>query len=129
MTPDGSTSNSSARIRFVIIVGGFAAVQACVVLLGWFAVEAVDATRSYATGESLYSKGRRAALLDLHRFAESGNTADFKAFERSIGAPKGDRDAREAIQRQPPDLEGARAGFLAGRNAPSDISGLVDLLV
>src|ERR1700730_1947033 len=100
--------------RFFLIVFIFGGAQIFLVALGWVAVHAIDITRAYATGESLYSKAHNVVVLILCRYAHAGETADLAAFRASIAVTQGDRAAREALERPEPDREAAFAGFRHG---------------
>jgi signal transduction histidine kinase len=64
------------------------------------------------------------ALLD---YARSGEVADYRRFEQALKVPLADRQAREALDTRPPDLDSARAGLLGGDNHPDDVEGMVFL--
>jgi signal transduction histidine kinase len=92
-------------------------------------VEVMSAVRAYVHGESRWSKGQKDALYHLERYLVSRDPADHRRFEEALAAPLGDRAARLALEQQPPDLELARRGFLAGGNHPDDIEGMVQLFL
>jgi signal transduction histidine kinase len=112
---------------FALIAGLFVVLLAAALTTSWTAIELVNETRAYATGEGRYSKAEKMAVLDLHRYANFHDGADYAAFEANIAVPLGDHAARTALQRSPPDLAAARAGFLRGQNHPDDIAGLIRL--
>ena len=120
-----SRSGSTLIAVGLIIV----AAQTCLVLLAWAGIDGMDGTRAYATGESLYSKYRRAAVLNLHRYAEQGDERYYDTFRAAIAVPEGDNAARNALQSNPPDLPAAVKGFLQARNAPEDIPRLIRLFL
>jgi len=62
----------SYTIRFVLISLIFIGIQVAVLAFGVASMRAVNATRAYAMGESLYSKGQKEAVLDLYRYAQTG---------------------------------------------------------
>lgn len=97
------------------------------VMVAAVSIEVLSAVRAYVTGESLYSKGQKDAQLHLLRYAQSRSREDYLLFSQALAAPLGDGRAREALQRDPPDLRAAREGFLAGGNHPDDIDGMVRL--
>ncbi len=93
----------------------------------WCAIALVNDTRAYATGEGRYSKAEKMAVLDLYRYANSGDERDYSAFLDDLAVPLGDRAARAALTRYPPDYRAAEIGFLKGQNHPDDIGGLIQL--
>jgi PAS domain S-box-containing protein len=92
-----------------------------------FAIEIVNETRSYSTGEGRYSKAQKLAVLDLYRYALSADASDYQAFLANIAVPRGDKAARLALTAVPVDEAGAARGFLKGQNHPRDIGGLIRL--
>jgi PAS domain S-box-containing protein len=111
--------------RFALIALIFIGIQICVALIGWAALQAINATRSYATGESLYSKGQKSAVLSLFKYADSGEEKDYEAFLSSIRVPLGDRAAREALDRKQPDFEAAAAGLRQSLTNKDDIPSVI----
>jgi diguanylate cyclase (GGDEF)-like protein len=89
----------------------------------------LSAGYAYIGGEGLWSKAQKDAVYSLLRYARTGDDADFAAYRASIEVPLGDRAAREALELPQPDFDAARAGFLKGRNHPSDVHGMSQLFV
>jgi PAS domain S-box-containing protein len=81
--------------------------------------------RAYVAGESLYSKAQKDAQIHLQDYAETHAEADYGRFMAALAIPLGDRAAREALQRETPDVAAARQGFIDGGNHPDDIDGLI----
>lgn len=88
-----------------------------------------NGARAYVMGESIWSKSRHEASDSLRRYVLTGDGAEYARFQTHLAVPIGDRRAREALQKQPPDHEAARAGFIAGGNHPDDISAMVWLFL
>ena len=107
--------------RFAVIALIFIGIQSCAALIGWAALKAINATRSYATGESLYSKGQKSAVLSLFKYAQSGSEKDYDAYLAFIRVPLGDRMAREALDSDHPDIEAGAAGLRQSRTNEEDI--------
>jgi PAS domain S-box-containing protein len=98
-------------------------------LLAVASITLISYTRAYVGGESRYSTAQKSATLALLHYAQSRDAALLQRYRRHIAVPLGDREARVALQRQPPDIAAARAGFLQGANHPEDIDGLVRLFL
>jgi diguanylate cyclase (GGDEF)-like protein/PAS domain S-box-containing protein len=101
-----------------------------VVALALFTIASVDvlsAVRAFVAGESEWSKGQKNAVMHLLRYGEDRNDADFLAYLSDIAVPMGDHRARIELDRETPDDERARAGFLAGAIHPDDIAGIIRL--
>jgi PAS domain S-box-containing protein len=119
----------SYATRFALIALIFISIQILVGAIGWTALKAINATRSYATGESLYSKGQKSAVLSLFKYAQSGDEQDFDAFLGFIKVPLGDRIARESLDRADPDFEAAAAGLRQSLTDEDDIPSVMHLFV
>ncbi len=101
-----------------------------VVALALFTIASVDvlsAARALVAGESEWSKGQKNAVMHLLRYGEERDEADFRAYLSNIAVPMGDHRARIELDRDQPDYERARAGFLAGAIHPDDIAGIIRL--
>jgi PAS domain S-box-containing protein len=114
---------------FSVIVGTFILLLVMALAASWIAIEIVNTTRAYATGEGRYSKAEKIAVLDLHRYAYSGSPADYQAFLAAIAVPRGDFKGRTAMERRPVDREAARSGILAGENHPDDVDGIIQMFL
>jgi PAS domain S-box-containing protein len=108
----------------VAVLAGIIVLQVLVAILS---IDLLSAVRAYVTGESLYSKGQKDAQIHLLDYADSQQEEHYRRFLVALAVPLGDRKAREALQREPPDLERARQGFIEGGNHPDDIDGLIRL--
>jgi diguanylate cyclase (GGDEF)-like protein/PAS domain S-box-containing protein len=84
--------------------------------------------RALVNGEGMWSKAERQAIAEMHRFAGSGAQDDYLRFRGELAVTLGDRVARLELQSSHPDYARARAGFLAGRNHPDDVSGMMLLV-
>jgi PAS domain S-box-containing protein len=112
---------------YALIAGIFVVLLIVALTTSWTAIEVVNDTRAYATGEGRYSKAEKMAVLDLHRYVDSRDEADYRAFLRDIDVPRGDRDARIALSSPVLDLQVATDGMLRGQNHPDDVGGLIRL--
>lgn len=92
-----------------------------------FALDLLSNTRAYITGESLWSKGQQEAVYNLERYIQTSDPEYLARARAGLAVPLGDRNARLALNLDPPDLEAAREGFLQGGNHPDDISGMIRL--
>src|SRR5690606_6243837 len=98
-------------------------------VLVWASMEVLSASRAYIAALGYWSRGQKDASLYLLRYAQTRDAADYAAHRRAIAVPLGDRIAREALRRDPPDRKLARDGFIAGGNAPEDVQKLIWLFV
>ncbi|MFG6460283.1 ATP-binding protein [Roseateles sp. DXS20W] len=94
-------------------------------VLALLAVAALSAARAYVAGEGQWSRAQKTATLALVQYLQTGDEAQYRAFERELAVPLADRRAREALDRGAAD--DARQAFLDGRNHPDDVAGMVGL--
>jgi len=113
------------RRSFVLIAGTFVVLLQLSIATSWGAIELVNSTRAYSTGEGRYSKAQKVAVVRLHRYADQHQEGDYKVFLDAIEIPRGDHAARMAMEASPVDLAAARDGFRRGDNHPDDIEGMI----
>jgi diguanylate cyclase (GGDEF)-like protein/PAS domain S-box-containing protein len=123
----GSTISMSGSKRLLRITWPFLAIVAVLVLLASESLKILSATRAYVGGESLWSKAQKEAVYSLNRYAQTGADADYADYRTAIVVPLGDRRARLELEKPEPDTAVAREGFVAGRNDPDDIDGMITL--
>ncbi|MEQ1439940.1 hypothetical protein AAG565_11285 [Fontimonas sp. SYSU GA230001] len=83
--------------------------------------------RAYATGESLWSKGRKDAIHALELYLFSGEDKHWLDYQTGLAVPLADRAARLEMDRADFDYERAFSSFVAGRNHPADVPALIRL--
>lgn len=108
-----------ARVAALILLSALGALLTAAVL------ETQAGATAYIIGESHWSKAHQRAVLALYRYAGHGRQADLDAAREALRVPLGDRAGRLALERDPADVDAARAGFLQGNNAPDDIGRLI----
>lgn len=113
------------RLSYVRVLGPFVAAIAVLVGLCVGGYQVLSAVRAFVGGESLWSKGRSAAMEQLRRYAVTQSPQAYARFLAALEVPLGDRQAREELDRSSPSFERARAGFLRGGNHPGDVDVLV----
>jgi signal transduction histidine kinase/ActR/RegA family two-component response regulator len=115
------------RRSFVLVAGIFILLLLLSIAASWTAIELVNSTRAYSTGEGRYSKGEKVAVVRLHRYAYTQDENDYQIFLTAIEIPRGDHVARIAMETDPHNIEAARDGFRRGDNHPDDIDGMIRL--
>lgn len=88
-------------------------------------MEFLSAGRAAVSGESLWSKGQKSAVLHLSEYARSCRESDYAGFLSALAVPKGLRQARVAMSLDDPDLQAAREGLLLGQTHPQDIGRMI----
>ena len=115
--------------RLWLVTALFVAIVGVILLIAVQQATALSDVRAYTTGEGLYSKAQKRAVIGLLRYARSRAEADYRVFTESIAVPIGDRDARHALQREEPDLDAAVDGFLRGNNHAEDVAGMARFFI
>lgn len=117
----------SRKLYFTI---GFTALLVTIELCTlWFAITTLSAVRSYVSGEGLWSKAQKDAVMNLRRYAQTQDENDYEEFKRFLEVPYGDKAARLELMKSMPDFEKARQHFIQGRNHPDDVDGMINLLM
>ncbi len=111
--------------RYWPIVAAFVSMAILQASVAALSIQLLSTVRAYVAGESLYSKAQKDAQIYLLDYVERGREVDYLRFMSALAIPLGDRAAREALQRQEPDIAAARQGFIDGGNHPDDIDGLI----
>ena len=96
-------------------------------LLSVASISTLSSLRAYVNGEGRWSKAEGQAIADLRRYSATGQEDDYQRFRSQLAVPLGDRMARLELQSANPDIALAAGGFLAGRNNPADIPGMIRL--
>lgn len=84
----------------------------------------LSAARAFVGGESEWSKAQKRAVIHLQRYARSGELTEYQAYLSAMLIPRGDRRAREELNRATPDKLMVEAGFVAGQVDPDDVPGM-----
>ncbi len=101
-----------------------------VALLVWISFESMAilvSIRSYAEGESLWSKGQKTAVFSLLRYAETYDEEDYRRYQEAIAVPLGDKIARLEYIKDDPDHTVIWKGLIQGRTHPDEIPGNIKL--
>lgn len=99
------------------------------IILLWFTISTLSSVRAYVGGEALWSKSQKDALYHLQKYGQNKNRESYAAFLEEIKVPLGDRKSRIELEKENPDFNIARQGFLEGRNHPDDIEGLINTFI
>ncbi|MBL9039761.1 MAG: HAMP domain-containing protein [Archangium sp.] len=120
--------NLSLGHKLYLTVGLMASLIVAELLTLRFAMRTLSAARAFVGGESLWSKAQKNAAINLQRYGQTRDDADFDDFLRDFEVPEGDHQARIELSKPSPDMEVVRQGFLRGAIAPDDIQPIIDLL-
>src|SRR5687768_18031473 len=123
-----ATPPRPAFSRATPLAVGFAmlvAVTGLAALLLGLLVRVNAGATDYIVGEGHWSKAQQESVASLYRYAQSGDRTELARARAALRVPLGDRAARLALEHDPADADAARAGFIAGGNAPEDIDRLI----
>ncbi|WP_374029650.1 response regulator [Bdellovibrio bacteriovorus] len=95
----------------------------------YFAMQTLSSVRAFVTGESLWSKAQKDAVISLHKYARTRDPQLYDAFRENLQIPLGDSKARRSLEQNPPDLTGAHEGFIQGKIHSDDIPGVINLIM
>jgi diguanylate cyclase (GGDEF)-like protein/PAS domain S-box-containing protein len=96
-------------------------------LLSIASISTLSSLRAYVNGEGRWSKSEGQAMADLRAYGISHDETAYQRFRAQLDVPLGDRLARLELQSPNPDTAVVTGGFLAGRNDPADIPGMIRL--
>lgn len=93
-----------------------------------YTVNILSAVRAFVSGEGLWSKAQKNALLEIQNYIIFRDEKYHQTFLEHLAVPMGDREARLELMKSNPDLKVVYQGFLKGRNHPNDINGMIHLI-
>ena len=124
-TREDRGNHSASRAMMKAGLGGIVVLLVLALGVTYAVIEVKSGLRAYVTGESLWSNGTQEAVYYLDRYAETREERWLVLAREGLSVPLGDRRARLALEQDPPDIQAAREGFLAGRNPPEDVGRLI----
>jgi PAS domain S-box-containing protein len=119
--PKITTYKNKTIYGIYLIITLFTMILFCIILFFELQINALTAIRVYVGGEGLWAKAQKDAIRSLEHYSISHDEADYQAYLRFIQVPMGDNKARLELQKNKPDLDIAKKGFLQGRLHPEDI--------
>lgn len=118
----------SLAYKLYVVVGVMGLLIALEFFALSFALETLSSVRAFVSGEALWSKAQKTAVLSLHKYAKTGERDHYLAYLDALQVPLGDRQARMELEKESPDMEVIYQGFVRGRIDEEDIPGLVKLV-
>ncbi|KDN56727.1 sensor histidine kinase [Flavobacterium seoulense] len=108
-------------ITFLIVI-----LTACsmLIVINFYTIKTLSATRAYVNGESRYSKGHNIATRNLINYLFTSNEEYWKNFELNLAIPLGDAEARNALIEEL-DTETIKQGFREGQNEEEDLNDMI----
>jgi len=117
----GAATRVTAVYRVHLIIALFVALILGLVLYFQFQMDAAVGIRTFVSGEGLWAKAQKDAVLKLRYYGDSRNEADYQAYLKLIRVPLGYKAARQEILKTQADLNIVREGCLQGGMHPVDI--------
>lgn len=111
--------------KLVSVTWPLVVITALMLLLSLASNSILSSLRAYVNGEGLWSKAERQAAAELRKYSISGQEQDYERFKAELAVPMGDQVARLQLQSAHPDDRAVQIGFMAGRNDPRDIPGMM----
>jgi len=113
--------------RLVAIVWLFTGIVACLLVAAVLSLGLLSAGRAFVEAQGVWTRAQKEAAFHLTRYTLLHEEADYDAFTRAIAVPLGDQRARLELEKQQPDLDVVRQGFVAGHIHPGDIESMMTL--
>jgi signal transduction histidine kinase len=117
----GAMKKMSIILLIIVTISCFTTI-----IVNYYTIKILSASRAYINGESQYSKGEKEASRLLISYVYAENPENYNLFLKAINVPIGDRLAREALSAFNKDGDAiAQAGFLQAKNHPDDIDDMI----
>lgn len=128
MTPDVKwLRDLPVRSKFTIILVMIMLILVFGLINLWFSLKVMSAVRAYVGGEGLWSKAQKEAVNNLIKYSRSYDESDFNNYLEFLKVPLGDNQARLELNKDQPDFQIIREGFIQGGNHPEDVDDLIFL--
>ncbi len=122
-----SAASAEFDRRLFSVTWPLVVIAALMVCLCIGSLTTLSCIRAFVNGEGMWSKAERQAIAELRQFGNSGSPDAYERFRAELAVPLGDRVARLQLQSPTPDYPLAASGFIAGRNHPDDVPGMMRL--
>jgi diguanylate cyclase (GGDEF)-like protein/PAS domain S-box-containing protein len=122
-----STESAATKHKLLTVTWPLIAIAGLMLSLCVASLSTLSTIRAFVNGEGLWSKAERQSIAELRLFAASGSQADYQRFREELAVPLGDRAARLELQSADPDYVFAASSFIAARNHPDDVPGMLRL--
>ena len=88
-------------------------------------VHILSSVRAFVGGESIWSKAQKDAVLAISVYAHTADPAALASFKQAMDIIEADKQARNAVEKSPPDIETAKAALLRAQSDPADVAGMI----
>ncbi|MDR6845689.1 HAMP domain-containing sensor histidine kinase [Flavobacterium granuli] len=97
---------------------------ALLIIINFFTIKTLSASRAYVNGESHYSKAQKDAVRHLIVYIYTRDNRELELYKEELKVPQGDGIARVGLLNHKSDAV-IRNGFLDGRNKEEDLDDLI----
>jgi signal transduction histidine kinase len=94
------------------------------IIINFFTIKILSASRAYVNGESHYSKAQKDAVRHLIIYIYTQDKREWELYNEELKVPQGDGIARVGLLNHDNDTV-IRNGFLAGRNKEEDLDDVI----
>lgn len=94
------------------------------IVVNFYTIKTLSATRAYVNGESHYSKGQNIATRNLINYLFTSDKNYFLKFKKYLSIPLGDYKARVALLNDS-DRETIKQAFREGMNVEEDLEDMI----
>lgn len=113
------TKTNTIPLLVIILIA-----SSMLIVINFYTIKTLSATRAYVNGESHYSKGHNIAIRNLINYLFTSNEEYWEKFKFNLNVPRGDAKAREALI-QKLDKETIKQGFREGKNDEDDLNDMI----
>lgn len=97
------------------------------ILIVNLSINTLSGIRGYVGGEGFWAKAQKESVIHLNHFIITEDEEDFISFKSVLRINRGDRVAREELQKDDYDYDVVFEGFEQGLNHPDDIPHMINL--
>ncbi len=115
--------------RLLAVIWPFLVIVPVLLLLGDYRSQVQAGVRAYAVGNGLWTGAQKGAVSHLHRYAATGDEAQWRGYQQEIAVPLNDRSARIELEKPSPNLALVHRHLLSARNHSNDIGSLLTLFL
>lgn len=127
MSQMGMWGRLSVSKKLYLLVGIMMLLIAAELFTLLFAMNTLSAVRAFVSGEGLWSKAQKAAVLNLQNYARTFNGSYYEEFHRNLEVPFGDHIARLELEKPEPNYDVIFEGFEKGQIHRDDIPQIIKL--
>jgi diguanylate cyclase (GGDEF)-like protein/PAS domain S-box-containing protein len=111
--------------KFLSVTWPMIVIAALMLSLCIVSLSTLSSIRAFVNGEGMWSKAERQAIAELRQYASTGTPDHYQRFRAELAVNLGDHVTRLELQSRSPNYELAARGFIAGRNHPDDVPGMM----